>query len=395
MAVPFYPAMRERKGERSLSKTVPFLTLNVDRFEMKRYSQLTKRVVSGVRRRLHDAFWRAVPGADAGAFVSRPFSLVLEFTNLCNANCIFCPYSQQTRPHEQMSEQIFKKAVQDYVALGGGSVELTPTVGDPLIHPKFVEWVRYLRSIPEIDQIGVTTNGILLDRHGLQAILDAGLSRINISLAGFDEAMYRRVYRSNAYKKVRKNVEELLALNSSRAEPIKILLHFRPDRPEEEVLADPDMQPLLRYRSSFRFIRVFSRSGGMISEVRPGMQLATIPAKAKSLPCWKTYTVLVVQSNGDVQACGCESSINAPALIVGNVERQSLQEIWSGTRLLTLRQSFIDGSLNANCSSCDYYYEEPGFHLPARREMAKTIRRRSAGEIVRHVEPPSDDWLLG
>lgn len=67
------------------------------------------------------------------------------------------------------------KAVHDFAAIQGGSVGLTPIVGDALIDPKFLERVRYLGSLPQIDRIVLTTNAILLDKFGIDAILDSGI----------------------------------------------------------------------------------------------------------------------------------------------------------------------------------------------------------------------------
>src|SRR5437879_12643984 len=72
------------------------------------------------------------------AMAVRPFELHLELTNLCNANCIFCPYQFQKREIQFMSDIVFEKAVADYIAIGGGSVGLTPIVGDSLIESKFL-----------------------------------------------------------------------------------------------------------------------------------------------------------------------------------------------------------------------------------------------------------------
>jgi len=108
---------------------------------------------------------------------SRPFELHLELTNLCNANCVFCPYQFQTREVQFMSDEVFYKAVQDYVSIGGGSVGLTPIVGDALIDPKFLDRARYLRSLPQVDRIWLTTNCILLDRFGIEPVLQSGIKR--------------------------------------------------------------------------------------------------------------------------------------------------------------------------------------------------------------------------
>ena len=68
--------------------------------------------------------------------------------------------------------------------------------------------MRHLRSLPAIDRIWVTTNAILLDKHGIANVLDSGVSFITISTAGFDEEMYRRVYRNSSYQRMRRNVKE-------------------------------------------------------------------------------------------------------------------------------------------------------------------------------------------
>ena len=54
------------------------------------------------------------------------YGVNIETTNVCNANCTFCAYQYQTRDMGIMSEQLFKKIVEEYSALGGGSLGLTP-----------------------------------------------------------------------------------------------------------------------------------------------------------------------------------------------------------------------------------------------------------------------------
>ncbi|MXO60695.1 radical SAM protein [Altererythrobacter salegens] len=349
---------------------------------------------STIRRKLTSAMWRVLPGKDRAAFVERPFELHLEFTNLCNANCVFCPYHLQERPHENMDDEVFQRAVSQFVAFGGGSVGLTPIVGDALIHPKFLERVRYLRSIPQIDRITLTTNAILLDRHGVEEVLDAGLLRINIRVAGFDAEMYRRVYLKPGYKKVRDNVAQLYELNAKRADPVPLFLCLRPDRPWEEVAGHPDFKPFLQYDLQIDYIDVFSRSGGLVGPLPEGMTQMPEELHIKRKPCAFTYSGLVVLSNGDVQVCICESSVNAPALIVGNIREESLDENWAGERIRALRASFGNGTLNSNCAKCDYNYRPAEFHSPAMRKRAKDARRLQQGVIVRHTDPVTGVWQV-
>ena len=185
------------------------------------------------------------------AMALRPFELHLEFTNLCNANCIFCPYQFQERPTGFMSDQVFEKAVNDYVKINGGSVGLTPIVGDALIDPKFLTRVRHLRSLPQIDRIFLTTNAILLDKHGISEVLTSGLTSVMISTSGFEKESYKRIYRSPAYDRMKENVTHLVEENARLGSPVHISICLRTDRPLADVMRDPDFG---------RFSRITPRS---------------------------------------------------------------------------------------------------------------------------------------
>src|SRR5207237_3169585 len=156
--------------------------------------------------------------------------------NLFNADCVCCPYQFQTRAIEFMTDDVFRKAVSDFISIGGGSVGLTPIVGDALIDPKFLERVRYLRSHSEIDRIFLITNAILLDKHGINEVLDSGITSITISTAGFDRNMYERVYRSQSYERMRRNVLELVKQNAECDKPVHVTVGLRSDRPLDEVM---------------------------------------------------------------------------------------------------------------------------------------------------------------
>ena len=81
-------------------------------------------------------------------------------------------------------------------------------------------------------------------------------------------------------------------------------------------------------------------------------------------------------------------------LIVGDIATQTLQEIWTGERVRALRDSFENGSLNPNCSRCDFYYKPAEFRSLDMRRRARSSRRRLAGEVVRHTRPVTDTWQM-
>src|SRR6478672_8075702 len=87
----------------------------------------------------------------------RPPSLNIELTNICNADCVFCGYQYQQRAKGIMSDEVFHRAVSEFVNCGGGDVFLTPIVGEATVDTKFLGRVKYLRAQPAIRDIRVIT----------------------------------------------------------------------------------------------------------------------------------------------------------------------------------------------------------------------------------------------
>ena len=332
---------------------------------------------------------RARPlGGTLAAMALRPFELHLELTNLCNANCVFCPYQFQQREVAYMPEEVFRKAVGDFVASGGGSVGLTPIVGDALIHPDFVARVRYLRAQPRIDRIWVTTNAILLDKHGIEAVLSSGLTSITISTSGFDEPSYRRIYRSTAYQRFRRNVAELVRRNRELPEPLTITIGLRTDRPLEEVMADPDFQEILAHQPDIDFTWSFTSAGGRVTRAAlpAGMRLRTVTSRRET--CVQLYNGPIVLPDGTVMACSCVAAMDAVAdLGIGNVRDRDLREIWIGEGMKRLRASFGEGTLNPTCAACDMYRGLELYRGTEGRSRARLNRQRQAGDFRRRPKP--------
>jgi hypothetical protein len=52
-----------------------------------------------------------------------------------------------------MSDDIYKKALDDYCHIGGGDLMLEVIVGDPAVDPKFIERIKQARARKEIASI--------------------------------------------------------------------------------------------------------------------------------------------------------------------------------------------------------------------------------------------------
>jgi cyclic pyranopterin phosphate synthase len=94
------------------------------------------------------------------------------------------------RPQYLLSDGEIELLVRVFARLGVHKVRLTG--GEPLLRPGFVELVSRISTIEGIKDLALTTNAVLLPRHA-EALKDAGLGRITVSLDSLDETVFRQM----------------------------------------------------------------------------------------------------------------------------------------------------------------------------------------------------------
>jgi cyclic pyranopterin phosphate synthase len=128
--------------------------------------------------------------------------LRVSLTDRCNLRCVYCMPKDglqwQVRA-EQLSVDEIARVVE--TASQGGVKRIRLTGGEPLVHPDVVEIVRRIASIPEIEEVSLTTNAMLLERLA-QPLADAGLRRVNISLDSLDADKFKRITRGGDINRV-------------------------------------------------------------------------------------------------------------------------------------------------------------------------------------------------
>jgi MoaA/NifB/PqqE/SkfB family radical SAM enzyme len=283
-------------------------------------------------------------------------SISIETTNICNANCIFCAYQYQTRPRGVMSMDLFRKVIDDYADLGGRVLSLTPTVGDPLVDFDCLARISYARS-KQIMSIAMYSNMISLERVGATALAISGITSLTVSVSGFDENMYKRVYRSQMYKQVYGNIQRFARANAAAGSPVDFRVQMRVDRPLSEVVKYPDHVALAALLGKHK-IDVKLRYDDWSGYITPNQLSGTMKIRKviplRISPCSELYSGPMVYWDGSVGACGCRD-VNASELIIGNVKDSHLGDIWFGGNIRKLRDEFMTASIKPICANCKHY----------------------------------------
>lgn len=116
----------------------------------------------------------------------------ISITDRCNLRCKYCmPQDIQKVPmSELLTYEEIEAVCQEAVKLGIRKFKLTG--GEPLVRRDTAELVRMIKEIPGVEQVTMTTNGILLKEH-LDALLQAGLDAVNVSLDTLDEKRFEAI----------------------------------------------------------------------------------------------------------------------------------------------------------------------------------------------------------
>jgi cyclic pyranopterin phosphate synthase len=132
--------------------------------------------------------------------------LRISVTDRCNLRCSYCmPLEVTFKPREELLtfEEIARVA---RVAAGLGVRTVRLTGGEPLLRRELPELVRQLDAIEGLDEVSLTTNGLLLAEQaaGLRA---AGLARLNVSLDSLTQQGFERLARRPGLDRVLAGLE--------------------------------------------------------------------------------------------------------------------------------------------------------------------------------------------
>lgn len=282
----------------------------------------------------------------------------IETLSFCNRDCVFCPlhWSQAERGRQRMTDALYEKIVAELEQLQFSGVAQMFLLSEPTIDVSMLDKLRRLRAACPRVTTYASSNGDLLDKvyqtKGLQAAVDramtffeAGLTTLNLNIYDEGEAQaerYRVLY---------------AALLEAGCKPTDN--KYRKQRPTGKFLALTDMRQATNGEQGLVNI--------LYIKTKAERQTITAPQKH----CARTQRHLVVEWDGNVPIC-CAIDVTDKALpSMGNVNRQSLLEVWNGEPMNRYRW-FTQNKRRVlpGCSTCTH-------------EMAFPA-------IVRKVEPPLD-----
>jgi cyclic pyranopterin phosphate synthase len=141
----------------------------------------------------------------------------ISLTERCNLNCIYCHKEGHIgEPGREFSPDELQKLMRVASSLGINRVKLTG--GEPTLRSDLVEIVRRIASVPGIDEISMTTNGVLLENLA-KDLKKAGLGRVNVTIDSLKSEAYSKV---TGHSLLEQALQGVRAAISAKLTPVKI-----------------------------------------------------------------------------------------------------------------------------------------------------------------------------
>jgi GTP 3',8-cyclase len=191
--------------------------------------------------------------------------LRISVTDRCNLRCTYCMPEDGIMlvPTEEiLSFDEITEVVKVAVSLGINKLRLTG--GEPLVRKGIVELVQQLASVNGIEDLSLTTNGILLAKYA-RALKQAGLNRVNVSLDTIDPGRFKEITRGGNIENVFRGI---VAAREAGLSPIKINCVRFPSSGDEDSRGVKDFCE--REGLQVRFIHQMNLEKGEFSEVEGG-----------------------------------------------------------------------------------------------------------------------------
>lgn len=293
----------------------------------------------------------------------RPLALSIETVNICNNDCVICPYSSQTRKKQGMDMAVFAKVVADYAALGGGPVTLTPMVGEVLLDKQLLERLKLLRATPAVSRVSAITNATMAYLYSDEELAELAsyFDRITVSVYGLDAEEFALMTRKDQYAQFMESLGRLIRIFGVDKVGLGARhLRARTSGEIEAWLSEVAQRAGVEVaRLSLPGTRTYANWTVFDTSKPLPLDAEWLAPQTNTEQCALPLISLQVLSSGKVSFCGCADFDGKTALMLGDIRESTLTELLGSERVRALWDWQVRG-VPEPCKTCS-------FHMPITR----------------------------
>lgn len=271
-----------------------------------------------------------------------PKKVMIEVSNICNHNCIFCANSFSKRKKGFIDDELIMDIL-DQLADKRIDELSFHGMGEPLSNPNLSKYIRLAKD-KGIEYVYIDTNGGLATPDKVDQLLKAGIDSIKISLSASDRETFKKVQGRDDFDNVIANLEYIIHTREKHPR-LKVFIDF------VRLTINDGQEKILREKyedkvSAFWGSDVLNQGGNMFGRIEHLML-----REPEAWLCEEPFDRLNITKDGLVSACCMDNDNN---LILGDLAINTMDEIWNSERFISVRRAMIEGvGVPAQCAKCD------------------------------------------
>lgn len=273
----------------------------------------------------------------------------IELTNACGMNCIMCPRQYMKRKVGFIDLQLFEKILKQSKF---NSQIVLHHFGDPLLHPKIEEILNICKKY-KINSMFSTNPSSLTDKK-IDQILNGGLDHLHISLDGATKHTYEKIRRGRAdYGIAIKNINNFLAEKNKRGlkKPYTVIAIIQMKETKDEINQFKKQWSGKKGIDKVEVKEFITWDGSMDKITQLGDEYSHKFKRKYYYPCFWPWGKITVTWDGKVVPCCFDYDAK---VILGDLNKQTLKEIWNGKPMQVFRKQQIENSFPEKhlCRNC-------------------------------------------
>ena len=278
-------------------------------------------------------------------YYPKPSDIIIDISNICNAQCPFCSRQlSETKRNNLMEASTFYSIMKQLEKIPSIKTISLGAWGEPLAHPKFDEFVDYIKS--KGYKIFIPTNFSLANKH-FNSLLKC--DHILISIEGWDKESYEYLRKNLSFEKTLQNIKDfdniIKNLEQKPFREINFLVtknsnvekFFDCWKPFVDLIRVAPLLPLITFKKDkFQFI--------VNTELKNSMICLN---KLNKNTCMQPFNTIVVRADGNLALCCSDYDSN---IDFGNYKNLK-KSFFKNKNLLKIRKELKSGNLNI-CKNC-------------------------------------------
>ncbi len=292
--------------------------------------------------------------------LSTPYIVQIFPVYACNFKCNYCIHSVPANKRGYISEQsfmdyeLYKKCIDDLCEFPEKLKMLRfAGTGEPLLHKDIAKMVKYAAKKQVTDSIDIVTNGSLLTHELSKELIDAGLSKLRVSIQGISAKKYKGVSDVKLdFDKFIENLTYFYKIKNKTKIYIKIIDCALEKNEEQKFLNifgdicdEIAIEHLLPAVTQIDYSLI--SKGNKNDLTQNGLAINNVEV------CPQPFYLMQINPEGNVVPCCAMET----TYVLGNCNSESLVDIWKGKKYLNFRKTHLlkQKEVYSVCRDCKQY----------------------------------------